>query len=266
MTRDPALDPAGDDRSGAHASLRLLLGAYVLGSLDDRERQQVDTHLRSCGLCADEVAALAGLPSRLRRALSFGASEAGSTSPGGLKPDDSPDRAHGPDGPTPPLDRVVAAARRQVARRRRHQVTGIAATAALVVGVALGAVAVSTEPPGPAGPPATAASRELALYAVGTPGAAGRPHAAGQADVIARPWGSELVVEVRSPVGPGQLQCVVVGPAGPQAAGSWFGVGHATTVTLAVAIRPREVRGVEVVGPSGTVLLASPHASAEATG
>jgi anti-sigma factor RsiW len=39
-----------------HATL--LLGAYVLGSLDERERQEVDDHLRTCPACAAELAEL----------------------------------------------------------------------------------------------------------------------------------------------------------------------------------------------------------------
>ena len=45
----------------------LALGAYVLGALDDDERQQVDAHLRSCPACATELADLQPLPPLLHR-------------------------------------------------------------------------------------------------------------------------------------------------------------------------------------------------------
>ena|SRR4051794_36616217 len=45
--------------------LRMLLGAYVLGSLDDDEAARVREHLRDCPACAAEYARLAPLPGLL---------------------------------------------------------------------------------------------------------------------------------------------------------------------------------------------------------
>jgi hypothetical protein len=45
----------------------LALGAYVLGALDESERQQVDAHVQECPECARELAGLQPLPPLLHR-------------------------------------------------------------------------------------------------------------------------------------------------------------------------------------------------------
>ena len=50
----------------AHHST-LLLGAYVLGSLDPAERRQVELHVRDCSPCAAELSELAPLRALLRK-------------------------------------------------------------------------------------------------------------------------------------------------------------------------------------------------------
>lgn len=47
------------------AEARELLGVYVLGAIDPADRALVDTHLRTCRRCRDELASLAGLPALL---------------------------------------------------------------------------------------------------------------------------------------------------------------------------------------------------------
>jgi len=47
--------------------IRLLLGVYVLGSIEPAERAVVDEHLAYCQSCRDELAGMAGLPAMLGR-------------------------------------------------------------------------------------------------------------------------------------------------------------------------------------------------------
>ncbi len=53
--------------SSEHQDVRLLLGAYVLGALEDADSGRVQDHLSGCQLCRGEVAELAVLPQLLRR-------------------------------------------------------------------------------------------------------------------------------------------------------------------------------------------------------
>ncbi|PVZ14848.1 zf-HC2 domain-containing protein [Actinomycetospora cinnamomea] len=52
---------AGHPDDAGHTALRELLGAHVLGQLDDTERAAVDAHLHTCPSCRAERAALAPL-------------------------------------------------------------------------------------------------------------------------------------------------------------------------------------------------------------
>lgn len=53
--------------SGAHEEVRILLGVYVLGSLDTAERRAVEDHLGGCRDCRMELAEIAWLPGVLDR-------------------------------------------------------------------------------------------------------------------------------------------------------------------------------------------------------
>jgi anti-sigma-K factor RskA len=99
------------------------LGAYVLGALDAEERRQVDEHVRTCPICAAELAEFEALPSLLDR----------------VRPEDL---EVAPVPPSPDLfDRVAAAAAPRRARATRWLL--VAAAAVLVaVGGGVAAVAV----------------------------------------------------------------------------------------------------------------------------
>ncbi|MCT9934755.1 zf-HC2 domain-containing protein [Planotetraspora sp. A-T 1434] len=107
--------------------VRMSLGAYVLGALDDDEIAEVEEHLDRCPACRAELAELSGLPPVLARVSEEDIQHAG-----------TPPRAV--------LDRLVAASAR---RNRRSRV--LLALAASVVVAALGGTAwlstVHTESP-----------------------------------------------------------------------------------------------------------------------
>jgi anti-sigma factor RsiW len=50
-----------------HEELRLLLGGYLIGGLDDADQERVDAHLPDCAACRDESARLAPVAELLRR-------------------------------------------------------------------------------------------------------------------------------------------------------------------------------------------------------
>ena len=89
------------------------LGAYVLGALDDRERDRVDDHVAACAQCRSELEALIPVRSYLARV--------------------SAEELLAPDAPVPPptlktrLRTAVRAERRRAVRRRVATVAALAA-------------------------------------------------------------------------------------------------------------------------------------------
>jgi hypothetical protein len=190
----------------------------------------------------------------------------------------------GPPVPVRLPDGVVAAAQHQVARRRRWRRTagiGAAAAALAVVGLAAASVLVrsssaTTTDTGALGPVTAADIRHLALHAVhpptppsgvGAPGVAlpsttagrsGPPAPSGKALLVARPWGTEVVLTVVHMPAETAVHCVVIGADGSTMAGSWDGTSTGRAeVTMAVGLRPPAVRDVEVLTAKGEVLLRS---------
>lgn len=100
--------------------VRLALGAYVLGALDDEEIADVEAHLDTCSSCRAELAELSGLPAVLDRVSEQDIAQAA-----------TPPRAV--------LERLIAASARRGRRRRRTQ--AMLALAASVVVAALGGTA-----------------------------------------------------------------------------------------------------------------------------
>lgn len=100
--------------------VRISLGAYVLGALDEEETAEVEAHLGTCSPCRAELAELSGLPAVLDRVSEQDIAQAA-----------TPPRAV--------LERLIAASARHRRRRRRAQV--LLALAASVVVAVLGGTA-----------------------------------------------------------------------------------------------------------------------------
>ncbi len=117
-------------RAEEHRELRLALGAYALGDLPAAERAAVEGHLRECGECRAEAAALESV--------------------GRLLPLADPTRFSAP-APRPPAElgarvaaQIGAERRERRGRRRRHRGFGFAlAGAAAVAAVVLALVVFS---------------------------------------------------------------------------------------------------------------------------
>jgi len=116
-----------------HQDVRLLLGAYVLGALDDPDKRRVQEHLPRCEVCRDEAGDLALLPELLRRRTTTHADPRVPAVPPQLLPD---------------LLRQVAARRRQ---ERRQWVIRAAVAAVTVAALTLGGGALLTRERSPAG-------------------------------------------------------------------------------------------------------------------
>ncbi|WP_055586921.1 zf-HC2 domain-containing protein [Peterkaempfera griseoplana] len=110
------------------------VGAYLLGLLDDRDREAFERHLRDCPQCTADAEALGGLEPVLAEFAEY-ADVRGLAAP-----------PPGPAEQSPLLDRLlddVSAAR---SRSRRRRLLAVAAAAVLVVGGPVVAVTVASRP------------------------------------------------------------------------------------------------------------------------
>jgi hypothetical protein len=207
------------------------LGAYVLGALDERERNRIDDHVAGCDRCREELERLMPLGSYLARAP---AEE--------LLALDRP--------PSPPpaalqarVRAAVRAERRRVVRRR------LAAVAAPAAAAALALIAWPAGEERPASPPVATAQATAAGTGVRATVAA-TPHA----------WGTELRVRV-SGVAPGE-RCRLVARArdGSSAvAGTWWTTySGSADVTGAAAIPAADLTALDVVTSAGRRLVHVP--------
>jgi Putative zinc-finger len=211
------------------------LGAYVLGALDEHERDRIDAHVAGCERCRVELEALMPLGAYLAVA-----------SPEDVTADDA--SAAAPIKLHARLRAAVRAERRRIVRRRA---VVAAAAAALSVAAALALVA----------SPGDERSSQPML-------AAGRSTAAAHADsgiratvaAIPRRWGTELRVRVAG-AEPGE-RCRLIARArngrDDVAATWWTTYSRVEEVTGAAAIPVAELEALDVVTASGRRLVRIP--------
>lgn len=217
-----------------------LLGAYVLGGLSDEDHRAFTEHLRTCAACQQELGQVSGLP-RLLSLVDGTSAEVPHVA--GLVPD-APGLGREP-GSEAGLAVLLSAARQRRKRRRGWLVAAASAAAVVVFGAGawLGPGLLDSPPP----------SEHYTATAV-----AGSSAKVG-VDLITRGWGTQLELACSNmPVGE-EIVVYVVDASGRQlAAGSWLGTasGYAR-VTGATALRPSEIRAVEVRTADGTVIAAA---------
>ena len=146
------------------------LGAYVLGALEDRERDRVDDHVAGCPACREELETLIPVRSYLARVSTEELLEL--------------------DAPAPPValrTRLRIAVRAERRRTLRRRTAAVAALAAVVMAAAVAWRAgegrpAADRPPVVAGPAATAADAGTGVRAT--------------VAATQRPWGTELRVRL----------------------------------------------------------------------
>lgn len=213
-----------------HDELRHLAGAWVLGGLDAADRVRFAAHLEACARCRAEVEASAALPGLLRRV-----------------PQEAWQAGPVPADPTPARLLQALSQRRRRERRRAAGLGMAAATAALVGGVVLGA---AVDRDGAQNAPAPASV--LALSPV-----AGQ-RTSGSARLEARPWGTQIALELHGlpPTGRYTLR-VRSADGGEETGATWSATGRGSVrVVGASSLPPSEVVAVDVVAdPGGPVAL-----------
>lgn len=208
-----------------HADVRHLLGAYVLGGLDDQDRRTVDAHLATCPHCRAEVVDAAPLPDLLRK----------------LPPEPL-------DLPEPRVDAEIhdllhrMRAHRTAARRRTR--TLLAASAAAVV-VVVGGLSLY-DPTQPATP--------------GTPFvASGATPVTGKVSMTGKPWGTSLEVALSDMPKGGRFILQVRGVNGTVEQAATWAVDSTTDVRVmgACSMKPERIQSLRVMTVSGQVIAES---------
>ncbi|WP_228003119.1 anti-sigma factor family protein [Nocardia australiensis] len=203
----------------AHEHYQLMLGGYVLGGLTAADRAAVDTHIADCRACRRELAEFAVIPSLLATAPEPHTAETEPSTPSASLFSAAP--------------RSMTAARRSQRRRTITSVLGTAA-AALVVGAAIGVAAVDR-------PSEPVTDQVVALTA-------GSGAAHGEADLAARPWGTEIRLNLASLPAGQRLMAVAIDADGRvEPAATWVTPALAEIrVAGAVAIPTNAVRRIEI--------------------
>ncbi|MFE6946595.1 zf-HC2 domain-containing protein [Streptomyces chartreusis] len=219
-----------------HEAVRMLLGAYVLGGLSEDDRRVVEAHLPDCEECRDELARSAPLPGLLRRARETYPHQV-------LLAEEEP--RHTSASAAGSLDDLLARVREtDTVRRRRvrwHWLT-LAASLIVVVGLTVSLLMPSGSE-NTSGP--SSALRAAAGYTV-----------AGHATFTAKPWGTEVNLDVTDlPVqGPFTMQVAADDGRSEQAA-TWSATPTATArVTGASSVRYDDIQSLTIVDRAGNVL------------
>jgi hypothetical protein len=203
--------------------LHELLGAYLLGGLDDADKARFEEHARQCAICRDELADLETLPDLLNAvpvpdavALAVPAARARHSGEPVLTV------------PQPLFDEL--AARRRHSRRRLTALVGAVAAACLALGFA-------------AGPLLDPANKPDASYSV-------------QADtgiqvtvgMVKKTWGTELAVDGKSLPNKGTLSLWVKDRAGAEdRACAWMATPSGRVrVTSATPLQYSNIASVEL--------------------
>lgn len=216
--------------SAPHEDIKLLLGAYVLGGLDQADLREVQHHLPTCAACRDELAALAVLPGLMRRRR---------------RDDDEP--ASTPAAPPqllPALLRQVDVERRRDRRRARGR---LAVAAVTVAALTAGSGAVLSRDAG---------SGSQVSFAL-TAGSA----TSGQASLLAKPWGTAITVDLAGLPRTGRFVLRTTSRDGTnEQAATWAATANGVArVVGATSISTADVTEVAVLGPSGQpVAVATP--------
>lgn len=205
-------------------------GAYVLGALDDSDRQAFEAHLDTCAECRARVDELRPTGTLLTGALLAGITAA--------------DLDAGPPVPDTMLAGLLARARRE---RRRRQF-GIASLGAVAAAAAAALVVVSW----PAGSPPAPATEAFAPV---------RPSpVSATATLVAKQWGTEIELHCRyaEPSEHSAPYQLIVTDRGHHryVAGTWtLAPGGDTNFTGGTAVPRADIERVQITLPDGTPIL-----------
>lgn len=214
--------------AGTHDELRTLLGPYVLGGLSAADRALVETHLRECAACREQLAELTPVRFVLDRTHPWIIDDEG-----------------GQPSADVPVDQF--AVRRLLARANADQTTRPRGTgrrwliaAAVILLVVVGGF-FSSQLVGPAAPTTSVAVLQT------------DSHASGEVTVMERAWGTALHLEAAGLTYKGQLTLEVQAKDGHRETAATWGQTPSGTCKVdgATSIAPSAIRAVRVVDAAG---------------
>ncbi|MDQ0620684.1 zf-HC2 domain-containing protein [Arthrobacter globiformis] len=203
-----------------------LLGAYLLGGLEDAERLRFEDHLKQCGTCRSELSDLESLPGLLDAVPVPDA--VALAVPAAIRPGSNAALPPPAPVPQPILDQL--AARRRNSRRRLTALVGVVAAACLALGFA-------------AAPFFDPADKPDASYSVKAD--TGLQVTVG---MVKKTWGTELAVDARSLPQNGRLSLWVKDRAGvADRACAWMATPSGRVrVTSATPLQYTSIASVEL--------------------
>ncbi|GAB1689072.1 zf-HC2 domain-containing protein [Krasilnikovia sp. M28-CT-15] len=230
------------DVSDEHDQLRLLLGGYLLGGLDEGDTDRLDAHLHGCDQCRGELDRLAPIPELLQR-LPEAAREperGGTLVSMSARP--SPER----------VEELLSRMRAERTRgRRMAQVRWLAAAAVVLIAALIGFGVVTADR---RNPPTDALPSPQLVTARFEP--ATGSGLTGQATVTPKAWGVAISLDMSRLAGKGPFVCQVRDSAGHvEQAAAW---GTTPTgevkVTGASSVQLGDVRAISIADRDGHVL------------
>lgn len=229
--------------SDQHDELRMLLGGYLLGGLDDADTDRLDAHLLNCDQCRDELERLAPIPELLQRLPDAARSE-GPGAPARIALTARPSPAR--------IESLLSKMRTERTRDRRlARVRWLAAAAVVLIAAAIG-VGVVTGNRSDNPPTALPSPQLVTAQFEAAPGSG----LAGEAVVTPKAWGVAIALDVSRLTGAGPFICQVRDTAGDVEQAAIWGptpTGQAK-VNGASSIQVRDVTAIAILDKQGHVL------------
>jgi hypothetical protein len=231
------------DQNDDHDELRMLLGGYLLGGLDEADTDRLDAHLLDCDRCRQELDRLAPIPELLQRLPDAARTDGpGSSGRVPLAARPSPDRIEG----------LLGKMRAERSRDRRlARVRWLAAAAVVLIAAIIGFGVVTSDrsnPPTPALPsPQLVTARFEAAAGSGL---------AGEAVLTPKVWGVAISLDLSRLQGTGPFYCEVRNTKGDVEQAAVWGPtpGGNAKVNGATSIQMNNVKVIAIADKQGHVL------------
>ena len=233
------------DQPDEHDELRMLLGGYLLGGLDDADTDRLDAHLLDCDHCREELDRLSPIPELLQRlpeATAGGAGPGGST---GVAVAARPSAAR--------IEDLLSKMRAERTRDRRvARVRWLAAAAVVLIAAVIGFGVVTGDRSQPTTPQALPSQQLITARFESAAGSG----LAGLAVLTPKTWGVAVSLDVTRLPGAGPFICQVRNADGEVEQAAIWGPtpsGNAK-VTGASSIQIRNVSAIAIADKQGHIL------------
>jgi anti-sigma factor RsiW len=231
------------DKPDEHDELRMLLGGYLLGGLDDADTDRLDAHLLDCDRCREELDRLSPIPELLQR-LPDATLGAGQGGPNAIALAARPSAAR--------IEGLLSKMRAERSRDRRlARVRWLAAAAVVLIAAVIGIGVVTGNRDQT--PPQALPSPHLVTAPFEPAAGSGL---SGEAILTPKTWGVAVSLDVTRLQGDGPFYCQVRDANGDVEQAAVWGptpTGSAK-VTGASSIQIRDVTAIAIADKQGHVL------------